>query len=216
MKTVWILLLVLILLCLLIFITRLSIRVMAAYAPGDVRLHVQVRFWFIRYTLDVPAFLKKRKAKQAEGKAAEKTKEQAEKTDRSVSEWLEKLPELIKTAGDIHTIIKGFLRKIKVKKFEWITHFGTGDAAATGIASGGIWSVKGIVAGFLANYMQVVRAPELQVHPVFQGKVTATQLDCTVSFQIGQAMIAGLKLFRYIRRHRSVFVAQTEEVQQHT
>ncbi|WP_028400795.1 DUF2953 domain-containing protein [Ectobacillus panaciterrae] len=195
-----------ILLCFIIFITKLSIIIMACYTPGEQRVFVQVRIWFIHYTFNVLEMLEKKKQKKETKKEPVPDENEEEKQTRFFSEWLEKLPELIKSMGDIHTISKDFLRKVKVKKFLWRSHLGTGDAASTGILAGYVWSVKGMVTGLISHYMKLVKTPELDVVPVFQGKITTTELECMISFRVGQALLAGLKLFRYIRKHRAVFV----------
>jgi hypothetical protein len=201
-----------ILLCFIIFITTLSIKIMACYTPGEQILLVQVRVWFIRFTFNVLKMLeKKKKQKQSKSEPVQE-KQEDEQQNRSFSEWLEKLPELIKSLGDIHTIGKGFLRKVKVKKFLWRSHLGTGDAASTGILAGYVWSVKGIVTGALSQYTKLIKPPELDVTPIFQGKITTTELECMFSFRIGQALLTGLKLFRYIRKKRAVFVSERTDI----
>ena len=199
---------ILILLCLVIFITKISIKAIILYTPLERQVVLRVRVWFIPFTIDVLKLLQKRKEKQ------NKEPKQEEDLEYSVSEWLERMSNLIKSVGDIHTILKGFLRKIKVKKFSWSSHIGTGDAAATGILAGQVWSVKGIATGLVSHYMRVVGQPQLEVHPVFQGTAAATHLECAVSFRSGPVIFTAIKLLRYIRKHRSVLIGQTEELHQ--
>ncbi|MFP3124967.1 DUF2953 domain-containing protein [Ectobacillus funiculus] len=199
---------ILILLCLVIFITKISIKAIILYTPLERQVVLRVRVWFIPFTIDVLKLLQKRKEKQ------NKEPKQEETSEDSVSEWLERMPNLIKSAGDIHTILKGFLQKIKVKKFSWSSHIGTGDAAATGILAGQVWSVKGIAIGLISHYMRVVGQPQLEVHPVFQGTAAATRLECAVSFRSGPVIFTAIKLLRYIKKHRSVLIGQTEQLHQ--
>ncbi|MFX3625401.1 MAG: DUF2953 domain-containing protein [Ectobacillus sp.] len=202
MKWFIIVLAVLILLCFIMLITKLSIRITVFYTAGEQHVYVQIRIWFMRYTLDVLQFLEKRKAKEQE----KSDTKQEEELERPLSEWLEKLPDLIKSFGDIHTIIKGFLKKVKLRHLKWHTHFGAGDAASTGILTGSLWSIKGIIAGIISSYMNMVKTPDLNITPIFQGRGIATQLECMISFRIGQAMLAALKLLRYIRKNRSILI----------
>ena len=199
---------ILILLCLVIFITKISIKAIILYTPLERQVVLRVRVWFIPFTIDVLKLLQKRKEKQ------NKEPKQEETSEYSELEWLEKMSNLIKSAGDIHTILKGFLQKIKVKKFSWSSHIGTGDAAATGILAGQVWSVKGIAIGLISHYMRVVGQPQLEVHPVFQGTAAATRLECAVSFRSGPVIFTAIKLLRYIKKHRSVLIGQTEQLQQ--
>lgn len=198
----------LILICLVIFITKISVKAIVSYTPQERQVILRVRVWFIPFTIDVLKLLQKRKEKQ------NKEPKQKETSEYSASEGLERISNLIKSAGDIHTILKGFLQKIKVKKFSWSSHIGTGDAAATGILAGQVWSVKGIATGLVSHYMRVVGQPQLEVHPVFQGTAAATHLECAVSFRSGSVIFTAIKLIRYVRKHRSILVGQTEQLQQ--
>lgn len=199
---------ILILLCLVILITKISVKAIVLYTLQERQVILRVRIWFIPFTIDVLKLLQKRKEKQ------NKEPKQEETPEYSVSEWLEKISNLIKSAGDIHTILKGFLQKIKVKKFSWSSHIGTGDAAATGILAGQVWSVKGIIIGLVSHYMRIVGQPQLEVHPVFQGTAAATHFECAVSFRSGRVIVTAIKLLRYIRKHRSVLIGQTEHLHQ--
>lgn len=201
---------ILILLCLVIFITKISVKAIVLYTPQERQVILRVRVWFIPFTIDVLKLLQKRKEKQNK----EPEQEQEKTQEHSVSEWLERISNLIKSAGDIHTILKGFLQKIKVKKFSWSSHIGTGDAAATGILAGQVWSVKGIATGLVSHYMRIVGQPQLEVHPVFQGTAAATHFECAVSFRSGRVIVTAIKLLRYIRKHRSVLIGQTEQLHQ--
>lgn len=199
---------ILILLCLVILITKISVKAIVLYTLQERQVILRVRVWFIPFTIDVLKLLQKRKEKQ------NKEPKQEETPEYSVSEWIERISNLIKSAGDIHTILKGFLQRIKVKKFSWSSHIGTGDADVTGILAGQVWSVKGIATGLVSHYMRVVGQPQLEVHPVFQGTAAATHFECAVSFRSGRVIITAIKLLRYIRKHRSVLIDQTEQLHQ--
>ncbi|MFC5774676.1 DUF2953 domain-containing protein [Ectobacillus antri] len=197
---------VLLLLFLLVLVTKISITIMAGYTPQEQRVFVRVRIWFFRYTVNVLELIEKKKT------TGDQEPTQSDDDSPSFSTWLERLPELIKSAGDIHTIIKGFLRSVRIKKFLWRSYIGTGDAAYTGITAGGLWSVKGIILGILSTYMKIAKAPELEVTPVFQGEITTSQLECTITFRIGKAVLTAIKLFRYIRKKKPVVTGHDADV----
>ncbi|UOY94305.1 DUF2953 domain-containing protein [Ectobacillus sp. JY-23] len=197
---------VLLLLFLLVLVTKISITIMAGYTPQEQRVFVRVRILFFRYTINVLELMEKKKA------TSEQEPIQSEDDSPSFSTWAERLPELIKSAGDIHTMIKGFLRSVRIKKFLWRSYIGTGDAAYTGVIAGGLWSVKGMILGTLSTYMKIVKAPELEVVPVFQGEIATSQLECTITFRIGKALLTAVKLFRYIRKKKPVFTGHDADV----
>jgi hypothetical protein len=202
----------LILVFFIIFITKLSIKVVFVYTPGNQQCLVKVKAWFgiIHYTFDVFSFLEKKmkQKKYTESDEKEEEREEKEQKGRSFSEWMNLIPDLIKIAQDIHTMLKDFLRRVKIKKWTWTSQLGTEDAAATGVLTGFAWSLKGMVVGLATRYMKLKTEPELQIHPVFQGNIMTTQLECIISFRVFRAMIAGWKVFQYVRKKRSVFISE--------
>lgn len=189
-----------------LFITTITIKLMACYTEEGQHFFIQVRILFIRYTFDVLAFVEKQQKK--DNKEPESVTKDEEPKEKHFS-LIEKISQLIKSMTDIHTISKGFLRKVKVKQFLWRSHIGTGDAANTGIITGFVWQVKGLILGILSNYTNVIAFPKLEVIPVYDGIVTTSELECMVSFRIGQMLFFAFSLFRHIHKHRSIFY-QTE------
>lgn len=87
-------------------------------------------------------------------------------------------------------IYKKFAHKVRIKKLSWETNIGTGDAPTSGIASGGLWSVKGIICGQIANFFTLETKPELSVSPDFQKPVFDSRMHCIGKVRVGQAIRA--------------------------
>ncbi|MFD3445304.1 DUF2953 domain-containing protein [Microbacteriaceae bacterium 4G12] len=203
-----IIILIIILLCFLIFITKISLKLSVFYTLDEKHAVLQIRVWFFRYTIDLLSF-KKKGAKEQQNKTT------SQKMDESTFlQGFEKLSDFIKTIEDIHTMSKAFLHKVKVRELKWTSHFGTGDAASTGMIAGLIWTIKGMLVGLVSNYMKVTKRPELNVNPIFQGEAIVTHLECLVSFRVGQALVLTIALLRYLRKNHSTLINKEDQVQQ--
>lgn len=88
------------------------------------------------------------------------------------------------------------LQKVKLHYLTWKTEGGTGDAASTGTSAGGLWAVKGIITGMIANTVHMESKPVIQVTPHFQKLYFQSYLDCMVSIQIVQAIHIMFKIIR--------------------
>lgn len=85
---------------------------------------------------------------------------------------------------------------IQCQRFFWKTQLSLGDAAATGIGGGLLWSVKGYLFSLLKRKMETEEChAEILVTSVFNGEITATDFDCIFRLQTGYIIIAGLRLF---------------------
>jgi hypothetical protein len=86
-----------------------------------------------------------------------------------------------------------FLRKrIVIKKLEWDTVLGTGDAALTGISIGILWNVKTLFSSILNTVFKLKSLPDISIIPCFDGSVFRTHIDCILSVKIGHAITAGV------------------------
>ncbi|MEY8348852.1 DUF2953 domain-containing protein [Bacillus cereus] len=191
---------ILLLLILLILLSKLSLKVTFLYSEMEKQCLFQVKIWMIRYTFDVLERIEKQQKKTAQ------KIEKAEKDggiENKIMAQLDSIGELIKRLQEIHTIIKDFLKKVKINKWRWHSQIGTGDAASTGIVTGYAWGTKGMAAGILGQYTHVIDIPEFEITPVFQGKGFASRCELTASFRIYRAVVAGVKLLMFMRKQRS-------------
>jgi hypothetical protein len=122
---------------------------------------------------------------------------------------LKNAKELLEHVFGMHVIVRKFFRKVIIKKFEWETMIGVGDAAHTGLITGALWAIKGGILGLISHYLKLNEMPKLSVTPHFQVAVIHTRLSCMIQFRIGHAILAGLKLFKFWRGERPRFKSKT-------
>jgi len=107
-----------------------------------------------------------------------------------------KLHNLLVSVKLIRETLIIILKKLKLHRWDWVTKGGTGDAALTGVTTGGIWSIKTMAAGFLGNFSRFECKPVIQVVPDYQKVYISSTLDCMVSIRIAQAIHVILKIIR--------------------
>ncbi|MBS4176035.1 DUF2953 domain-containing protein [Lederbergia citrea] len=111
-------------------------------------------------------------------------------------------------------IIFSFLRKIHIRKFEWNTVIGMGDAAASAIAAGAVWSIKGAVLALLRSNLLFKKSPSVTVIPHFQQLTGEMSLRCMATLRAGNAMKAGYKLYKEWKRWKKDTVPLLLETEQ--
>ncbi len=191
---------ILLLFILLIILSKLSLKVTFLYSEVEKQCLFQVKIWMIHYTFDVLERIEKQQKKT--GQKIEKAEKDGG-IENKIMAQLDSAGELIKKLQEMHTIIKDFLKKVKINKWKWHSQIGMGDAASTGIVTGYAWGVKGMTAGVLGQYTHVIDIPEFEITPVFQGKGFATKGELTASFHIYRALVTGVKILSFMRKQRS-------------
>ncbi len=87
-----------------------------------------------------------------------------------------------------------FLSHIHCTSISWKTRVGVGDAAETAISAGIVWAIKTSLLGYLLKSVQLEAQPEIAVQPMYAHSHFSSALTCTLKFQLGYAVIAGLML----------------------
>lgn len=188
---------ILILLVLLILLSKLSLKISLSYTETEKQCLLQVKIWMIHYTFDVLERIEKQQKKTAQ--KIEKAEEEGGAEDKFVA-MLDSIAEVIKSMQEIHTMMKGFLQKVKIKNWRWRSQVGTGDAASTGVITGYVWSVKGMIVGMTGHYMDIIGAPQLEVSPIFQGKTVASHCELTASFRIYRAAKSAIRILVFLKK----------------
>ena len=116
------------------------------------------------------------------------------------------LQETIHMIQSLPTIFDLLISRLRICQLNWTTEAGTGEAAKTGMASGALWAVKGILIGFITEKGNVYQKPNIQVIPNYQRRIIQSQMDCIVSIRVGKAMYAFLKLMRLVSSKEGVFI----------
>jgi hypothetical protein len=221
-KLVWlyIVLSAIILLFLLIIFSKLTIHLNFFHHNDNDELSVVFRLWFglIKYKINVPlikiddnspSIVLKGNTSMGDSSESESSNK-AHQVDKDVIETqLSNAKELIQNVFNMQVIVSKFLKRVMIKRLEWHTLVGVGDAAHTGIITGAIWSLKGGVVGLLSNFLRLKEMPVLSVTPHFQMAIIQTRITCIFQFRIGYAILAGLKLIKFWKGGRPNFKMNT-------
>jgi hypothetical protein len=204
---------ILIVLFLFIFIslfTKLTIDLTYKFDPNDQRLVVLIKalFGLIRIRMDIPELNDTNTEKQKSEKtdpSLDKNftdidsidEDEALKAYRPIKYWMKNMNELYK-------VVKKSLKKVRITQLVWKSAIGTGNAATTGIISGVGWSFKGTVIGMLSYYFSLKVQPQLEIRPIFNRKISNTYVKCIFQVRAGQAILAGLKIFKLWKKMKSL------------
>lgn len=88
------------------------------------------------------------------------------------------------------------LRQTVLHEMRWVSEGGTGEVISTGIASGGAWTLKTGLAGFLHGLFRRGCEPYLLVRPSFEKRYFRSEFDCMASIRLGKAMLAFISIKR--------------------
>lgn len=203
----WILVIAVIFLALLFlfFFTKVKIKIHYCHEQHGDDFYIKFRalFGILRYTIAVP---KVKLDEDSRAISVQTTMGTGESIDKQITDdisWqdiinsFENIHGLIDHISRLHTIIRNILSRVKVKKFEWHSVAGTGDAAYTGMLTGGFLGIKGSIIGMLTAYLHFTRHPSYSVTPSFGQAVFNTSLTCIFQVRIGEAILAAIKLLRY-------------------
>jgi uncharacterized integral membrane protein len=216
-KVKWLLIAVIALIILLILIMVTKLKVLFHFYHGNDNDHVKIQFkaWFglIRYKIEVPLIkvddnsptlvVEEKKAAGTQEDATNKETKQFSAKDLINS--LHDTKEVINHIVSLHRIIRKFLSHVTIRKLEWHTFAGTGDAAHTGMLTGALWAIKGSIIGLISHYTKLKAPPDITVTPHFQFAVSQTAFSCMIHFRVGHAMLAGIKLIKYWKGERPDF-----------
>lgn len=129
------------------------------------------------------------------------------KSEKSISDLLQEGKFFLKSVKLTVPSLYDLLQKLSILRFNWHTNVGAGEASSTGILSGGVWSIKGVVIGFLRETSRVVCPLQVNVQPYFQQKVLNSKLDLKFSIRLGQAIIGGIKVLRSLSKHDEITIS---------
>jgi len=204
---------VLVFLLILLIFTNIKIDFQYRHVGKDDQLTVKFRAWFglLHYTIDVPFI------DMAEDKAViaftqkkgmdikEKDPQMEEVTARDILKSFEDLKRLLQHVIGLHNIVRKLLKKVQVHQFIWHSVFGCGNAAHTGILTGSAWALKGSMIGGLTTYLHFNVMPIYSITPDFQKSAASTYISCIFRVRLGDAIWAGIKLFRHWKGGRLKF-----------
>lgn len=215
MKWLLIALIAFIILSTLIMVTKLKVLFYIYHGNDNDHVKVQFKAWFglIKYKIEIPLVKVDDnsptlvvKEKKTAGPQENTTKEETKQfSAQELFASLHDTKELVSHIVSLHRIIRNFLGRISIRKLEWHTVVGIGDAAHTGMLTGAIWAVKGSIIGLISHYIKLKAVPDITITPHFQYAISQTAFSCMIHFRVGHAMLAGIKLIKYWKGGRPDF-----------
>lgn len=204
LKWLIVVLIIITFLCILIIFSKLTIYLNYYHHKDNDNLKIEFRLWFglIRYHKNIPLIKVDNDSPSivVKGEGESENDENVSRiTPQKVINRIKNIHKIIDHVFQLNIIVKKFLKRISIKKFEWNSVIGVGDAVHTGMATGAIWTIKGSVVSLLSHYLRMKVMPNLMVQPNFQQMITSTELSCMFQFRIGYAILAGLKLVKWWR-----------------
>jgi len=198
----------LLLLFILIIFTKLTIYINYYHHNDNDDLKLEFRVWFglIRYKKHIPLIKIDDNSPSIVVKSSSPKQQHKEKSsDQEVYQFkprdflnnFKNAKEIFKHVVSMHVIVRKFFKKVSLKKLEWHTLIGVGDAANTGMATGGLWAIKGSIIGLVSHYLRLREMPNLSVTPHFQQAIIQTSISCIIQFRIGNAILAGMKMIKF-------------------
>lgn len=118
---------------------------------------------------------------------------------QNISEQLKQVFKMMKQGERLLSIV---LRQFVIRRLDWHTKGGTGDAALTGMIAGGVWSLKGMITGWMIQKSKRSCLPDLQVIPLFQHKGVEMFFSCMVSTRFAQAIHIILQLTKRVGKNK--------------
>ena len=124
----------------------------------------------------------------------------------SVDNFIDKIKGLIHVIQSFRSIVHLLLSKTDIHALTWTTHIGTGDAATTGMTSGALWGVKGVLGGLIIEKGRLCSKPDIRIIPHYERGCLHSDLDCMVSIRVGQAIHAFLKLMMLLSNKEKAYI----------
>lgn len=208
-RLIWVLIILFAVILLLAAIMILKLTILIDYYHGNDDDHLKITFralfGLIKYKLtvpvikiaeDSPALVVKEKVETGPNEKQKKD-DKKKVTSEDMLKSYQDVRQLLKHVTDMYQIIRSFLKKVTVARFEWNTVVGVGDAAFTGMLTGAFWTVKGSILGIISSFMKLKTQPVIMITPEFNRAISETSLTCMIQFRIGHAIFAGIKLLKY-------------------
>lgn len=124
-------------------------------------------------------------------------------TPHTIAEAQRYVRDLRQRVYNMDEIVRTTLKHVRGEKLEWQTNIGVGEAAATGIVSGIVWTTKSAVLAVLGRYVTLSTNPELAVIPDFSGTRLEIRFCCILRLRIGHAITAAIRIvIHYFRKGR--------------
>ncbi len=159
-------------------------------AVEEVVVDLSALFGLISHTATIPLIdLLEQKEEDLKEKVKEKKNFSPLKGIKNTKKWIRRGIEAKPAASFM-------LRKTTFKTVQWETNIGIGNAATTAVGADVLLNTKIALFGILSHYTNLLAVPQLIVTPIYEMKTIQTYIRCMISFKLGHAMIAVIKLLK--------------------
>ena len=191
-------------------VIRVDIHFRHVQKDDEMKLKVSVWHGLLRYTFKVPVL----KKKEGKGSVIVQTESGMQGNEKSIEikrltpadfmhVWSE-IRALIEHIVGLHRIVRRFLATVHLKRLEWHSVVGAGQAAHTGMLVGGCWALKGSIIGLLSAYLRIDKRPDCLITPDFNQYRAATVFSCTLKFRLFRAIGTLLILSRHWKNQKAM------------
>ncbi|MGP4071247.1 hypothetical protein ACTWQB_01675 [Piscibacillus sp. B03] len=188
---------IILLLLLLIFsllFSQVKISIQFTYRNHSKNLTIQMILWkYIKFTRNIPIIDLNTETFSLDviekdhyfGKKKEKNKSFT--FDDIKQQWT-LVNEVLKTTKDVIPHVKKAMKAVHIHQFSWHTMVGVTRADQTAILTGLMYTTKGGLASFVMNYLTFKCTPVYSIQPYYVKPTYQTDLECILSFKLGQIM----------------------------
>ncbi|WP_273832547.1 DUF2953 domain-containing protein [Guptibacillus sedimenti] len=118
------------------------------------------------------------------------------KKEKGLKGETKELVQVLKKAFRARKSFLFFLKRVRFKNVQWETNFGAGNAANTAVFAEIVMNAKVAIFTLLSHYSNLHTIPQLIVTPIYENKTIQTYMKCMITFKLGHAMIAVIKLMK--------------------
>lgn len=177
------LLLIIIILMLYFFKGRVIIELVKNKHDDRFFINISAFWGMIDYEYETPVFGSDRakKIKKKKFFKKESGEEKKQQDDRSIFEKIKSSIDLYRDNKEIICILKNYISKrFLIEEYRLKAEAGTGDAFQTGILSGVLWTVTGVITSFILDNFKTLKS-HTDIKPVFSEERLYIDFYCIIS-----------------------------------
>ncbi|WP_270179592.1 DUF2953 domain-containing protein [Alkalihalobacillus sp. CinArs1] len=183
-------LLLLVTLLILFSTVKLTLMVEHSKAVEEVAVEITALFGLISHSTTIPLNdLLEQKEEELKEKVREQKRFSPLEGIKKSKIWFSRGMESRKAASFM-------LRKTNIRTVQWETNIGIGNAATTAVGADLLLNTKIALFAVLSHYTNLLAVPQLIVTPMYEVKTIQTYIRCMITFKLGHAMIAVIKLLK--------------------
>jgi len=195
---------------LLFFMLLTRAKIVLEYLRNDKDDHIVLSIFalggILKYKYEIPLVdlgLKGIRSRKVKKKGRKEKVESREKKLLGFNEIVDRYKYLKDLYKSNKSLIKYLKKKALVDKFGLFCEVGTGDAYSTGIVSGSVWGIAGMIDAFFTNNFRMVEK-RVRVNPNFIEKVFKVDFLCIFSIKVVHIIVVAFRILYKIIRDRLI------------